>query len=459
MKLKRILTAGLLSLTCMATAFGCSGGNKTETATAKTYVAIDVNPSVELTLDANEKVLSVKALNEDGSILLFGADIIGDDVEKATEELVNLAKELGFITETNNSVSVSVCGDNENEIYGKIKGTFEAKGESFSVKVEGDVNITLSKELAKLKELYADNQNIAELTLSEFRLIKSAMAKDSSLTIEVAVTMNVEDLMKIIKDFNEAMGDLDDETEKAIEKIKDEYKAKEQELLDGFYTQLNAGMGQSIKLLRDAYDRFYEIAEYELEKYEKIAFSEENLRAIAEKLELADEIVDEFIARCKNSDGTITEESIKSEIDRIYRNLPEEQREAFEELYDLVDDYFDELEDAITVPEEVVTVVKNLAETIKDVIGIEIPTEITTLEDLEDFVEEVVEAVEEKIEEIETFIENLIGSDTFKKQFKEYKKTIKAELNTYKAEMEQKIKAEKDKYKAKIQQIIDGKRA
>ena len=353
MKLKRILTAGLLSLTCMATAFGCSPNGGQSTAQAKTYVAIDVNPSVELTLDANEKVLSVKALNEDGSVLLFNADVIGDDVEKATDELVELAKQLGFITEINNSVSVSVCGEKDSEVYGKIKAKFEAKGENFGVKVEGDVNVTLSKELAKLKEQYADNQTIAELTLSEFRLIKSAMAKDSTLTIEVAVTMEVEDLIKIIKDYNEALDDLDDATEDAIDKIKEEYKVKEQQLIDAYYTQVSPVIAANVQILKEAYNKLRAFEEYELDKYEEIVFSEENLQVIAEKLGLTGEQVTDFIARCKNSDGTITEETIKSEIDRLYRNLPAEQREAFEELYDQVDDYFDQLEDAITVPTEV----------------------------------------------------------------------------------------------------------
>lgn len=460
MKLKRILTAGLLSLTCMATAFGCSSNGGETTVQAKTYVAIDVNPSVELTLDANEKVLSVKALNEDGSVLLFNADIIGDDVEKATEELVELAKSLGFISEINNSVSVSVCGEKDSEVYGKIKAKFEANGENFGVKVEGDINITLSKELAKLKESYADNQAIAALTLSEFRLIKSAMAKDSTLTIEVAVTMDVEDLIKIIKDYNEALDDLDDATEDAIDKIKAEYEAKEQQLIDAYYTQVSPVIAANVQILKEEYNKLRAFEEYELDKYEEIVFTEENLKVIAEKLGLVGEQITDFIARCKNSDGKITEDAIKSEIDRIYRNLPAEQREAFEELYDLVDDYFDELEDAITVPAEVIATIKEMVTDLKDVIGITVPTEIVTLEDLEDFVEDVIDALEEKIEDVEKIIKNMINNNAeLKKGFEAHKKAIKEQIKANKAEMEQKIKAEKDLFKDKIQQIIDGKKA
>lgn len=460
MKLKRILTAGLLSLTCMATAFGCSSNGGETTAQAKTYVAIDVNPSVELTLDANEKVLSVKALNEDGSVLLFNADVIGDDVEKATEELVELAKSLGFISEINNSVSVSVCGEKDSEVYGKIKAKFEANGENFGVKVEGDINITLSKELAKLKELYADNQAIAALTLSEFRLIKSAMAKDSTLTIEVAVTMDVEDLIKIIKDYNEALDDLDDATEDAIDKIKAEYEAKEQQLIDAYYSQVSPVIAANVQILKDAYNQLRAFEEYELDKYEEIVFTEKNLQVIAEKLGLTEEQVTDFIARCKNSDGKITEDTIKSEIDRLYRNLPAEQREAFEELYDLVDDYFDELEDAITVPTEVAETIKATVEQFKTIVNIQIPDDFATLEDLEDFVEDVIDALEEKIEEVEKIINNMINDNAeLKKSFEAHKKAIKEQIKANKAEMEQKIKAEKDSFKDKIQQIIDGKKA
>ena len=49
-------------------------------------VTIDINPSIEMMVDEDQKVLSVSALNDDGSIIISGEEIVGKDVEEARKE-------------------------------------------------------------------------------------------------------------------------------------------------------------------------------------------------------------------------------------------------------------------------------------------------------------------------------------------------------------------------------------
>ena len=46
-------------------------GNKNDIGEAATFVTLDINPSIELTVDANGIVVSVYGANEDGQILLY----------------------------------------------------------------------------------------------------------------------------------------------------------------------------------------------------------------------------------------------------------------------------------------------------------------------------------------------------------------------------------------------------
>src|SRR5262249_32450640 len=51
------------------------------------YVTMDVNPSVEMGLDAKEKVRKLRAVNEDAKPIIAGLIYRGKDVETVTEEI------------------------------------------------------------------------------------------------------------------------------------------------------------------------------------------------------------------------------------------------------------------------------------------------------------------------------------------------------------------------------------
>lgn len=457
MKFTKIIMAIILSLTCLFTAIGCNGkGNSGKTETATTYLAIDINPSVELTLDKNEKVLSVKALNDDGKILLFQADVIGDSVTEATDKLANLAVELGFITDLNNGISLSVIGENEDEIFNKVKVKFEEKS---GVKVEADVKITLNKELENLKSKYPDNKAIQDLTLKQYRLIKSAMEKNPALTIEVAVKTDVKELIEIIKAYDKIIEDLDDEAEDSIERIEKEYERREKELLDSCFDLIDLSQSTGLKLLRSAYDYFDNLEEVELEKYENVILTDEQIRVVAEKLGITGEDINTFIEKCKDANGQISLDGVEDEIDRIYRNLTASERKAFEDLYEAVDDYLDELEDAVVIPEELKTEIVNKLKEFNTILGVSLPDNITTLEDLEDYIEDIAETLEDRIEAIEDSLKELIKNDkTLKKAYDNKKAEIKAELENIKAQKKQAIEQERKRYKDRMEQVVSGRK-
>ena len=70
--------------------------------TAYGTVRMQINPDVEMTISKTEKVLDLEGLNEDGRNLVSDYEYQGKDREQASEELIQLAMEMGYLTEGGN---------------------------------------------------------------------------------------------------------------------------------------------------------------------------------------------------------------------------------------------------------------------------------------------------------------------------------------------------------------------
>ena len=68
---------------------------------------IQINPDVELTLSRTDRVLELEGLNEDGQVLIEGYDYGGKDREDVTEELVERAIDMGYLS-GGETVSITV---------------------------------------------------------------------------------------------------------------------------------------------------------------------------------------------------------------------------------------------------------------------------------------------------------------------------------------------------------------
>ena len=94
MKKLSIIVAFVVMVTGLAAVMSACNTGK---ANAQTYVAMDINPSVEFVLDENDKVIAVKAANSDAEILLYGAEgIVGAQIEDASKRVAELAVKYGF---------------------------------------------------------------------------------------------------------------------------------------------------------------------------------------------------------------------------------------------------------------------------------------------------------------------------------------------------------------------------
>lgn len=79
-------------------------------------VSLDVNPSVEYSVNMFDKVLDVTGVNDDGEALLGDVDLTGKDIEDAISDTIDLLIDDGYITdEESNEIVIATYDNDEND--------------------------------------------------------------------------------------------------------------------------------------------------------------------------------------------------------------------------------------------------------------------------------------------------------------------------------------------------------
>ncbi|MDO4870087.1 MAG: PepSY domain-containing protein, partial [Bacillota bacterium] len=78
-------------------------------------VGLDVNPSIEISIDKKEKVIAANSINDDGENILADMDLVGTDVDVACNAIVGSMLTQGYLTDTSNALLVSVSSVDDNK--------------------------------------------------------------------------------------------------------------------------------------------------------------------------------------------------------------------------------------------------------------------------------------------------------------------------------------------------------
>ena len=78
-------------------------------------VGLDVNPSIELSIDQNNIIQTVTAHNEDAQKIIGNMDFKGSQLEVGVNALIGAMLKEGYIDELKNSLLISVAGQNQEE--------------------------------------------------------------------------------------------------------------------------------------------------------------------------------------------------------------------------------------------------------------------------------------------------------------------------------------------------------
>ncbi|MDF2676863.1 MAG: hypothetical protein K0Q97_1176 [Bacillota bacterium] len=211
--------------------------------TPYSYVSIDVNPSIEFSLNRFDKVLSIKAVNDDGQELLEHIDLNelkNDDINEAVKEVVKEIKESGFFSGEESGLVVAASSKTEektNNLKNKVKTSvedeindgndddLEENGKTDSNKEnenESDVNKTSDDSLEIESETKnTDNIEIDAIGVGQERVEKARELGVTPGKLNLVEKLQASDPTKVYK--------TEDWLKKSVKDIQKEIKANEKD--------------------------------------------------------------------------------------------------------------------------------------------------------------------------------------------------------------------------------------
>ena len=159
-------------------------------------IGIDVNPSIELTVNKKEKVLDVIANNSDANIILEGMDLKGSDINVAINALIGSMVKNGYIDELANSILISVDSDNA------------AESEALRQKIVAELNAFIASEndIAVITQnITTEDANLKKaqelgISVGKLELIEKLIAKNNLYTYESLKDLSINELNLLLGD-------------------------------------------------------------------------------------------------------------------------------------------------------------------------------------------------------------------------------------------------------------------
>lgn len=172
-------------------------------------VSLDVNPSIEIDLNKNDKVVQVLANNDDGIKILDGMDLKGSDIKVTLNALIGSMVRQGYLSEIRNSILLSVDSNDQEKAktleeellkeIEKILGTNEFKSSVLAQTVNEDEKLkALAKEYSisqgkvqLIQEVMEESPtykfaDLAKLSINELNLLKKTTSETITVTGEAS---------------------------------------------------------------------------------------------------------------------------------------------------------------------------------------------------------------------------------------------------------------------------------
>jgi hypothetical protein len=236
--------------------------------TPYSYVSLDVNPSIEYTLNRFDRVIDVKAVNDDGQVIMDQIDISELDnksIEDAILATVNQISQDGYFATAVTGSAIVVGGDTTNDnndvdaVTGSAIDLDTGNATDPVISIEGGIVITIangngeiSEELANeirdlVEDLVSDDvevevesvgyervQKAKELgvTPGKLNLVEKLQASSTdpdSIIIEEWLNKPVKDIMKAIKE-NKKANPLNDEEDQLVDALEELAETEEEAL-------------------------------------------------------------------------------------------------------------------------------------------------------------------------------------------------------------------------------------
>ena len=173
-----------------------AGGGYAYAKTPVAYVSVDINPSVELGINAFDTVVSVEAYNEDGSNILEGTDLLNVKVDEAVSTVVTNAINDGYIKEDGTSAIEITTSTDKTDVATELDETLkEVVDETLD-----DNNVEAEVETQNVALARRDEARKLGITPGKLNLIQKLQALDPTITVDEYKNSSVKDIQKKTKE-------------------------------------------------------------------------------------------------------------------------------------------------------------------------------------------------------------------------------------------------------------------
>lgn len=277
-----------------------------------TYVSIDVNPSIEFSVNRFDRVISVKAVNDDGSEILSKAVVSKVNHKNITDAVIQTLKEVkekGYFEDesqiviatsnSNEEKALSLAKKIQKEALKEVDDTVTVETISVGlgrVKQAKEIGITPGKLnlIEKLKEVSGNpefdikdwvDKSVKEIikTTNELKKVEDEKEKEKSDLIDEGTV--------VINEYEKSEKEIEKEKEKLEKELEKEQKEKEKEI-DKIIKDKKLSEEEKEQLIQEIEEKYEETQsdkeqkkkELEEKKAEKEKEKEEKKKEIEEKL-------------------------------------------------------------------------------------------------------------------------------------------------------------------------------
>ena len=175
------------------------------------YIALDLNPSIEIRTNRLDQVVSVKAVNEDAKRLLADYKVTDHDLEDVLEDMVDLLDGGGYFhNKDQNDILVTVKDDKaSDETVKRVNAFLEDYMEQCQLDTRIlDQTIDFDREIRKAAEKY-------EVSQGKMALIERLLTGDQDLTAGDLAGMRISSLLLYAQEHGISLDQLEDRLDDA----------------------------------------------------------------------------------------------------------------------------------------------------------------------------------------------------------------------------------------------------
>lgn len=163
----------------------------------ESIVSIDVNPSIELTIDQSDRVIKSKASNDDAAAILKKMRLKDKDLQEATDTIITEMVETGYLQRgsTDNAILVSVASrdkDKTEQLQEKVSTSIE------TVLKENNASAKILRQADTLSDDLQEFARKNKVSVGKADLVRKLTQSDASLDAEVLCQMSLKDLNALI---------------------------------------------------------------------------------------------------------------------------------------------------------------------------------------------------------------------------------------------------------------------